>query len=572
MNQQQTGFPIAVIGASGKSPDALIAFLTALQPSLPIAYIIFIEPDTDISIDTLRSVSPIPITEIVNVLEPAPGHIYIVPEQNAVSLSNDTLQLVRLTRSDVNTMPLDASMAAVAEKYGAFSIGVLLSGATADGVMGMKKIKEAGGATFLQHPETAHYKMRLNDAVACNAVDIVTSAETMPAKLGNAYEAYLACHAYPNDKLITPVEDGVFGQMQWLIFIRTGIDFRLHNQTFIRRRIACRMAVVGTHTPTDYLAILKKNKPEQEHLFDALLPTFSHFSEHPELFEQLTQTVLPALTPEAADKPLRIWVINCGTGQIAYSVAMAVRQSIDTQKIKVQIFASDLSAKAIESARTGIYLPQELQELPRELRDVYFTKKGGYYYAAHEIRQLCIFSVHDAIKDPPFSKIDLIICDGATRRYLAATRDKLFSLLHYAMSPDGMLFTKASDSHEKLVALFEPATLAPDFYRPKRVPRNSLLKTQTLERIGKLPGFGSAKKSSNPTELFLAHAPVGVIVDENADIVHFHGDTSPYLQPAAGKPNFNIYRMARPFIEFTIRHALEAATKSAASVTEAVKE
>lgn len=468
-------FPVVGIGASDGGLDAFKKILSAIQPDSGMTYIIFqhLSPDYPNNLSELLALSThIPVHEIINTIHISPNHIYIIPENNNLIALDGVLKLQQRTRSDKKNKSIDIFFESIAEVHKSFAIGVILSGTAFDGTIGLKKIKEFGGATIAQDPETAIFKGMPQSAIDANAIDFILPPENIAFQLVAIRKSYIANHAYSEEEHIHGDEE-VLNQILNLIFLRTGNDFRHYRQPAIRRRIAHRMVILKKENMQDYYNLLRNDKTEQDLLFNDFLIPVTYFFRDENFFETLPKLVFPHLIENIVNNNLRIWIAGCATGEEAYSMAIYLHEYLlenNLKDIRVQIFASDISEKCIAKARTALYSPQDLQLVSKTRLNSYFTKRDGHYHINKVIRDMCIFAVHNFIKNPPFARIDLVSCRNVLLYFDSFLQDKALSSFHYSLKENGYLLLGKSETANN--ALFESADQNEKIYLRKFTPGN----------------------------------------------------------------------------------------------------
>lgn len=525
--------------------------------------------------ELIRKSSKIPVIEIISAVDFQPNHIYVVPENNYLIAAKGLLEMHTIKRIDKITNSIDLSLEAIAQVYKSFATGILLSGTSFDGTHGLKKIREFGGVTIVQNPETAVYKIMSQNAIEADAVDFILAPDDISTQLTNIRKGYLHNNAYSDEEHIAEKDEEVLNQILNLILQKTGNDFFHYKKPTIRRRITRRMVVLNKETISDYYNILRLDKYEQELLFNDLLIPVTYFFRDEESFESLSKTVLPQLIENCTNNTLRVWTAACSTGEEAYSLAIVICEYLSQHHIKdlkVQIFASDISEKSICKARTAVYSAQDLQHISESRLDNYFTKRDGHYHVNKVIRDMCIFATHNFLKDPPFARIDLVSCRNVMIYLDSFLQEKVLSSFHYSLKEKGILFLGKSESANTALHLFDALVKQDKIYTKKFTPARYV--PQAFK-----PVYNSAAKTKLPDGsqendfrkiaddiLFSRYTPASVIINEHLEIVHFHGDTSPFLLPAPGRPNFNILKMAREGISFELRNALIEIKKNRESI------
>lgn len=568
-------FPVVGIGASAGGLDAFKKLLRAIPEDSGMAYVIVqhLSPDYDSKLtEILTQSTNIPVHEIIHNINLVPNNIYIVPENNNLISHDGVLQLEKRSRNKLKNNSIDIFFESLAEVHKSFAIGVLLSGTAYDGTFGLKRIKEEGGATIAQNPETAAFKSMPQSAIEADAADFVLAPENIPAQLLKIHDSYKINHGYSDDENFSVNEDETLKKIINIIFLRSGNDFRHYKQATLRRRIARRMVNLKKDALEDYYNALRNDKTEQDLLFNDLLIPVTYFFRDSGFFESLPKTVFPQLVQNAVDNNLRIWVAGCSTGEEAYSLAICLHEFLtenNFKEIRVQIFASDISERCITKARTAIYSPQDMQQISESRIHNYFTKRDGQYHINKVIRDMCVFAIHNFIKDPPFAKIDLVSCRNVLIYFDTYLQNKVLTSFHYSLKEKGFLFLGKSETAANVQNLFEPFEKNEKIYSRKYAPGRYVPEPYKAAGTSRERVEINDKKHILETDfrkiasdiLFTKYTPAGVVINEHQEIVHFHGDTSPFLLPSPGKPNFNVLKMAREGISFELRNALLKAAK-----------
>jgi two-component system CheB/CheR fusion protein len=583
-SQHQAGsqFPVVGIGASAGGFTPLKEIIAEIPINSGMAYIIIqhLGPDNESKLpQLLASVSKIPVLEIVNDIHVAPNNVYVIPENNNVVAVDGKLKLENRRRGVNSNRTIDIFFESLAEVHQSHAIGVLLSGASFDGTMGLKKIKEFGGATIVQDPSSSEFTAMPQSAIDADAADYVLYPRAIPDKLVEIYGKYEISHAYSEEEQVP--EEEFIHKITNLLFLKTGNDFRHYKQPTIRRRIARRMVVTKMENPAAYYNLLRIDNAEQQALFNDFLIPVTYFFRDVKPFEHLTEEIFPEMFKYATNNTLRIWVAGCSTGEEAYSIAMLMHEYLvatNERGMRIQIFASDLSEKSITTARSGIYNAQDVQQIGESRLNAYFTKRDGRYHVNKVIRDMCVFAVHNFVKDPPFARIDLVSCRNVMIYLDSYLQDKVLSSFHYSLKEKGFLLLGKSESATSMPHLFEPfgknekiyvRKFAANLYTPEVFkPTHSILKDRSLSEMTEKKGAPPVDFVRSFTDqLFAKFTPAGVVVNLNYDIVHFHGATSDFLEPSPGKPNFNLFKMAREGLSFELRNALSKLKKTGENIS-----
>ncbi|MDP5199066.1 CheR family methyltransferase [Flavobacterium sp. DG2-3] len=561
---------ITAIAVSTGDLDVLKKITAQIPEDSDMAFVIIPQLSSYPSAELVEAISQnakIPVSEIISGIHFQPNTISIVPENNYLSAEDGILKMQHITRIDKITTPIDISFEALAKIYKEFSIGILLSGTSSDGTHGLKKIKEFGGTAIVQNPETAVHKTTVQNAIEADAVDFALTPENIIPHLTSIRKSYL----YSDEMDIPKKEDGVLKQILNLILQKTGNDFLHYKKPTILRRINRRMVALKKENISDYYDILRNDKNEQELLANDLIIPVTYFFRDEDSFDSLSKTILPQLIENCTDNTLRIWTAACSTGEEAYSLAIIICEYFsqhNIKDIKVQIFASDISEKSIAKARSAVYSAQDVRDISETRLENYFTKREGHYHINKVIRDMCVFARHNFIKDPPFAKIDLVSCRNVMIYLDSFLQEKVLGSFHYSLKEKGFLFLGKSESANTASHLFETIVKQDKIYAKKFTPARyvpqpfkpiyNTINRQTAVQSGEEIDF---RKIADDI-LFSKYTPASVIINEHLEIVHFHGDTSPFLLPAPGRPNFNVLKMAREGIGFELRNAISEIKKN----------
>ena len=498
------------------------------------------------------------------------------------------------------------------------AIGVILSGTATDGTMGLEAIKGEGGITFAQD-ESAKYDSMPRSAVAAGCVDFVLSPETIAQELariathplvaGGAHTARVplesprleekgrhkskqpgpagAAPARIHEARALPEQDG-YKKILLLVRHHFAVDFSLYKLATIERRTRRRMVLNRQGSVDDYAKFLRGNAAELEALYSDLLINVTGFFRNPEAFETLKQKVFPKLIAERREEALRIWVPGCSTGQEAYSIAMAYTEFCDNTRRapKLQMFATDLDEALLDKARAGLYAKTLVADLSPERLRRFFVQEDNGYRIRKPLRDAMVFARQNVLRDPPFSRLDLIACRNLLIYIEADLQKKLLPTLHYALKPGGCLFLGASESIGPFADLFEPADKKHKIYFKREGPTPAHLWGVHSPRLHVEPAPQSRKKSggrppretdgrrvlpfeSSPANVqreadrvaLSRYAPASVLINADCQVLQFRGDTSAYLKPPSGHATFNVLKMARDGLMLPLRAALNQAKK-----------
>src|SRR5499427_5432993 len=565
--------PIVGIGASAGGVEALEQFFKSVPTDHGLAFVIVthLSPDRESLLsEILGRAARMPVVDARDGERVEAEHVYVLPPSAILTIRDGRLQLRRTGRADRERAPIDVFFNSLAEDQAEHAIGIVLSGGGSDGTLGLKAIKEHGGLTIAQgsnvtRPRFAEMPL---SAVASGFVDLELPVENIPERIIAYVRNWSAFDAErPTDALAA---------IHNLLRTRTGHDFSDYKERTFQRRIQRRMQVVQTTKLEAYAQRLETQPDEVHALFLDLLIGVTDFFRDPEAFRALEAMVIPKLFEEkGADNEIRVWVTGCSTGEEAYSIAILLREHLEKLAAapKVQIFATDIDENAMGIARAARYPASVVKEVSPERLRRFFVHEAGTYRVAKELRDMCIFSTHSVIRDPPFSRIDLISCRNFLIYLKPELQAQIIPLFHYALRPSGYLFLGSSENVSRHSELFTSLDRKSRIFRRRDLAtRPPLALQQFLPQMrreagrpdenhgGLLQRSVSLRRAANTiVEHF---APTFEIVDESGQTLYFSSGTGRYLQPAAGPPNRDIVAMARPGLRADLRTALHRAKET----------
>lgn len=576
-------FPVIGIGASAGGLDAFKKLLKSIPVDSGMAFVLVqhLDPNHESMLsDILQKVAPIPVLEITDDIKVAPNHIYVIPS-NKIMVATDGVLLLAPRPEKSKTeryLPIDVFFTSLAIVHQTHAIGVILSGTGTDGTLGLKAIKDYGGITFVQDEASAAYPDMPNSAVQAGIVDFVLPPDKIPEKLVEVTQIITTPTSVEENLPLGDEE--AFRQINAVLRIRKGTDFTYYKQTTIRRRILRRMAINKNTAPAEYLNYLRENKQEQDTLYQDLLIPVTAFFRDSYVFDNLCSNVFPLLLKnKQADEPIRIWVAGCSTGEEAYSMAICIREFLGSHILhdseeRVQLFATDLSERAIVKARTGLYTKMEVSGLAPERLKEFFTKTNGSYQVNRQIRDLCVFATHNFLKDPPFGKMDIVSCRNVLIYMEPYLQKKALTTFHYALNPKGFLLLGKSETTSGVPDLFAPSEKNDKLYTRKDVPSRFIHTASPRSELNVIGTIDKPKTESMRSDfqktaddiMLSKYTPAGVVINETMDIVQFRGSTSRYLEQASGKPSHNLLVLAKHGLAFELRNILHKTKKGAVAV------
>ncbi|MBN1799913.1 MAG: hypothetical protein JW891_00305 [Candidatus Lokiarchaeota archaeon] len=442
---------IVGIGASAGGLESFKKFFSNVPVDSGMAFVLVphLDPTREsILTDLIMEYTSMNAFQAVDDMKIEPNTIYIIPPNANMTLANGRLKLSPPTAPRGLRTPIDHFFRSLAKEQGDLSICVLFSGTGTDGTLGIREINGVGGMVIVQDPSSAEYDGMLKSAIQNALVDYVVPPSEMAEKLVS-YVQKRQNVKKKEYKIDTPSVMNSIKDLLDLLRDQTGHDFTSYKENTLLRRMERRLTINQLHAFPDYIELVKKNKKELDILFKELLIGVTNFFRDREAFDLLEEKVLPTLFKgDLANKPLRIWVPGCSTGEEAYSIAILVHEFLEKsgKKKKIQIFASDIDETSMERARTGVYPDNIAADVPSLLLKKYFKAEGNYYKIKKNIRECIIFAVHDVLSDPPFSKMDLISCRNLLIYLKPAIQNDLMVLFHYALNPKGYMLLGNSET------------------------------------------------------------------------------------------------------------------------------
>ncbi len=568
-------FPIVGIGASAGGFEAFAEMLNALpaDPGMAFVLIQHLDPTHESMLSQLLArKSLLPVTQVVNGMVVKPNHVYVIPPNKLMGIHNGSLVLVKRAPAGERNLPIDHFFHSLAGYRKEGAIGVILSGTATDGTLGLKAIKAEGGICFAQDEDSAKYFGMPASAIAGGCVDFVLPPPQIVAELVRIGRDSLWNPMLGYQPASLPVSaDGDIRKVLLLIRNLTGMDFSNYKTSTIHRRIIRRMLLKKIESVHDYVELLRGDGAELAALHEDLLIRVTSFFRERETFDNLKTQMLPKLFEGKTEvKPLRVWVPGCSTGEEAYSIAITLVEFLG-QKVRnapVQVFATDVSEPSIECARAGVYAGATLAEVSPERLAQFFIKFNGGYRVTQSIRDLCTFARQDVIQDPPFSRIDLISCRNVLIYLEPVLQKRVLAAFHYALNSNGVLLLGKSETLNAFPDLFTAVQRRSRFYGRKAIAGSAQLRAEGIG-YDRPEQRKAAKQTRHPLDLqkeadrivWNRYAHAGIIVDENLQILHFRGDTSPYMAPAAGAASLHLLKMVRGSLLVDLRAAFRDAKK-----------
>jgi two-component system, chemotaxis family, CheB/CheR fusion protein len=572
---KQSTCAIVGIGASAGGLDALRRLLGALPVHAPFAIVVIqhLDPTTRSHLaEIIDRDCDLTVVRAKSGDSPVAGTVYVVPEGREPRLEAGKLRLKQ--RAKTCHEPIDAFFASLAEHND--GCGVILSGNGSDGVLGLRQIRGAGGITFAQDPTTAEFPSMPASAIGADVCDFIGSPEDIARDL-MAHVGTTRPKAKPlterSAKAHADRDAQAMARILGLVRLESGMDFSGYKPATVTRRISRRLMLRDAEDLQGYLALLERDPKELSTLGEDLLINVTEFFRDTEVFESLRTRVLPEILKSKTDSDtLRLWVIGCSTGEEVYSILITALEALETSetKPKITVFGTDASESAVARARAGVYPPNICASVSPERLSKYFVRTEAGFEIDRALREMCVFARQDVTRDTPFSRQDLVSLRNVLIYMDQPLQKQVLSIAHFALVPDGMLLLGTSETTDNQARLFKAFDKRSHVYRrqdvasrlPVDMANSARANIDALSVLTPSLSFDAAvfdaHAAANDMAL-LMYAPPRVVVDANGHILHFFGDTSPFLTHAIGRATLEVAEMAHPGIALELKDALEAA-------------
>ena len=568
-------FPIVGIGASAGGLEALEQFMKNVPVKCGMAFVIVQHLDPTrkgLMAELLQRCTPMKVTQVKDRTFVRQDCVYVIPPNKDMSILHGTLHLFDPESARGLRLPIDYFLRSLAQDQQQLGIGVILSGMGSDGTLGLRDIKEKAGLALAQEPTSAKFDSMPRSVIDAGLADIVAPAEELPRKIMDFLKRKPL--AEQNDPAIEEKMRGGLEKILILLRSHSGHDFSFYKSNTLYRRIERRMGIHQIDKIASYVRYLQENPQELDLLFKEMLIGVTSFFRDPSVWKLLQEETLPALLAAHPEGTLRAWVAGCSTGEEAYSLAIALREVMEKlrpkKSFKFQIFASDLDKDAIDKARQGFFLENIAADVTAEQLRRYFTKENNGYRVRTEIREMVIFSPHSLILDPPFTKLDFMSCRNLLIYLTPEMQKKLLPLFHYCLNPGGVLVLGSAETIGHFTDLFGTVNAKCRIYRrmdttlqPERIEFPSSFAPALSVGKGEQVATKSYHSLQSLAEQMILHrySPPTVLANEQGDILYISGRTGKYLEPAAGKANWNIFAMAREGLRYELTGAFHKALK-----------
>ncbi|MFO7656183.1 MAG: chemotaxis protein CheB [Bacteroidales bacterium] len=557
--QEMVQFPVVGIGASAGGLEALEQFLGNVPENSGLAYVVIqhLDPTQKGMLpELLQRISGIEVIQVKNRMVVKQNRIYVIPPNKSMSILNGMFHLSKPIESRGLRLPIDFFFRSLANDRKELAVGIILSGMGSDGSIGLRDIKENNGIIMVQEPSTAKFDSMPRNAIDSVIVDIVAPPSELPEKL-YAFLKHIPVTSSDADSQIKDTSS--LEKIIILLRTITGNDFMQYKRNTVYRRIERRMGIHKIKKISSYVSFLLDNPKEVQILFKELMIGVTNFFRDYQVWEYLKEKVIPDMIGKfRTSSLLRAWVPGCSTGEEAYSLAMVFKETLEESPssggISLQIFATDLDNDAIDIARKGIFPVNIAADVSPERLKRFFIKTDEGYRINTEIREMVVFAQHNLIMHPPFTKIDILSCRNLLIYMDSELQTKILALFFNSLHPEGIMVLGNAETlgnRNHLFATLEPklkifkrsnTVLSPELYNfPASFSQNK--KDRIHKQMSQKPNINIQTLADQL--LLQQYAPVGVLVNEDGDIIYTSGRTGKYLEPAVGKANMNIFAMLR---------------------------
>ena len=561
--------PIAAVGASAGGVRALQEFFAALPDRVGVAFVVVVhlDPNSDSELPGILAMrTRMPVVQVAARATLEADHVYVIPPNRRLRITDTELATEKFDEPRGHRAPIDLFLSSLAEQHGD-GFAIVLTGAGSDGAAGVKAVKEAGGIVLVQDPNEAEYASMPRSAIATGAIDFILPVKELAERL-----VTLVRNKEHIKGILQQSDDEHLHRILAHLQASTGHDFSRYKRSTVARRIARRMQVSGHERLADYAAFLRDNVEEAQALFADMLISVTSFFRDPPAFQALAEKVVPRLFEgKDANATIRVWVVGCATGEEAYSVAMLLLEEAGhrAERPAIQVFGSDLDTGAIAIAREGRY-PAAVETDVNEARlNQFFMREGDHYRVRRELRDIVLFATHSLLKDPPFSRIDLILCRNLLIYLDRDLQRHACMLLHYALYPGGYVFLGASETADNPPDLFRAVDRSARIYQSIGGKVDIVIAPRPIAAERSTDGFHAPARGSRPIsavdearlhlELLEKLAPPSILVDDSQRAAHLSEGAGRFLQPSGGMLTGDVTDLVRPELRLDLLSSLHRA-------------
>lgn len=577
-NSPPDGLTIIAIGASAGGLAALRNLFRALpdQSGLTFVVVVHLSPEHEsVLAELLQPYTTMPVFQVTERILMQRDHVYVIPPGKSLMVNDGALVLRELAPIRGRHMQIDSFFRSLAEEHGD-GAAIILSGSGSDGAVGIHAIKERGGLLLVQAPEEAEYDSMPRSAIATGLVDIVAPVAELATQLVAAKQTRAAVQLPADGEVLSEAAEQALTKILTQLRVRTGQDFTGYKRPTLLRRLARRMQLTQSTTLTAYLQRLRQQTEEADALFRDLLINVTEFFRDAEAWATLNSVVIPDLfAGKGRNDSVRIWTVGCATGEEAYTLAMLLLEYASEliAPPMIQIFASDLGKHALDFAREGCYPEAIAADISEQRLARFFVKDNSHYRVRSELREPILFTQHNLLQDPPFSRLDLVICRNLLIYLQRDLQDKIFETFHYALRPHGYLFLGNAESADNADDLFETLDKRHRLYQ-RRTPNSTVPILPSLPLLPRVGTYQMLISNTPPTQknageehrLLLENlGPPSVLVDRDHRVVHLSETAGRYLLSPGGMPTTDILKLVRSELQIELRAALFRAFEEGSS-------
>ena len=572
------------IGASAGGIAALRQFFAKVPAKSGAAYavVLHLSPDYESRLaEVLQTATSLPITQVQGTIPVQPDHIYVIAPNASLKIVGGTIVTGAIGGTEERRAPVDLFFRTLADSFGRRAVAVVLSGTGPNGSSGLKRVKEHGGLTIAQDPDEAEYGDMPRNSIATGLVDYVLPVADIPKRVLEYHDRLRQFSSDASHDTPAPADSESFRQIITLLRMRTGHDFANYKPSTILRRIERRLSLAGVGSLLEYADFLQFHADEAPALMKDLLISVTNFFRDSATYASLEKLVVPHIFQgKSGIEHVRVWVAGCATGEEAYSIAMLLAEhasGMAEAPPRLQVFASDLDEQAIAIAREGFYTDAEVADISLERLRRFFVREPGGYRVSRELREHVLFAVHNLIKDPPFSHLDLVACRNVLIYLNRSIQERLIDTFHFALRPGGYLFLGTSESPDGASNLFVTLDKDAHLYQSRAVA--SRLALPLGDPFVFRPAAPHERRTPGPVvpgpvfpidlhhRLIEEYAPPSLVVTDGRALVHVSESGGQYLQIGRGEPSRDVLQLIHQDLRLDLRTALHQAAQQRSNVT-----
>lgn len=574
--------PVIGIGASAGGIEALSCFFDAMPADSGCAFLVVLHLDPKRESELARVLSAHTTMSVVQVedgMRLAANHVYVIAPDSDLTVSDGGLHLSKPTEPRGQRHPVDVLFSSLAVDQQERAVAIVLSGTGSNGTEGLRDIRALGGMSLVQSPETAKFDGMPRSAISAGMADHVLAPEKMPDAL-MAFMSHGYVDAPAEIEATSPDGQSTLGHLLELLRARGGPDFRNYKHSTLKRRVYRRLGLRSIETLDEYIEELRNNSDEVTTLIGDLMISVTGFFRDADAWMVLAELVIaPMVAERETGASIRVWTPACSTGEEAYSIAMLVTEHAEAagKRFDLKVFATDAQEVNLRKARDGIYPAAALAGFPASRLARFFEKLDGSYQVSKELRDMVIFAPQNLLRDPPFSRMDLLTCRNFLIYLEPGAQKRIIALCHFALRQGGHLFLGNAETIGRHEDLFETVSKKWRIYRRLGPTRHDLISyppspsqsdPRTAERQSpSVPESNASAVDMARRALLERYAPASVLIDQKGRVIYFHGTTRDYLENPPGEPTRDLLTMARDGLVGKLRAAIRKASTENRSVT-----